>query len=188
MCWPRPTVQVWVYSGSGSRSNLWHPGVHLCHFLGLQTCFHLTKFSWPGTQSHMVRECTHSWYAFHYQSIPCLCGNPGMFNYWHPLCSHLILSYAGPLCSHFHPSLFLHRSCNRFQVLLQYHSQTAGRSRGEGWSQSVNDMVESVRCLDIAWTHTYKYSWTNISAVYGGWRYSFQGQCPCKDPTEMCRV
>ena len=75
--------------------------------IGLQTCFHFTKFSWPGTQSHAVRECTHSWYACHYQGIPCLHGNPGMFNCWHLLCLYSSLFLCRPALLWLLPKSFL---------------------------------------------------------------------------------
>ena len=125
--------------------------------VGLQTCFHFAKFGWPGTQSHTVRECTHSWYVCRYQGIPRLRGYAGVIDYWHPLHFCSFFSYTGLICSHFCPSLFSHRSCNRFRALLQQHSRAVGRSGGKGWSQSVNDMVESVRCFQFVWIHAHTF-------------------------------
>ena len=66
-----------------------------------------------------------------------------------------VFSYAGPLCSDFCPSLFSHRSCNWFQMILQQYCRAVGRSGGERWSQSVNGVVESVKWLYFIGVYAY---------------------------------
>ena len=100
------TLAQW-FANIGESFNSYLIDVLFTTAIGLQTCFHFTKFGWPGTQSHMVRECTHSWYVCRYQGIPCLHGNPGMFNCWHSLCLYSSLFLCRPALLWLLPKSFL---------------------------------------------------------------------------------